>query len=39
MLNFMMSETGIWVTITIVFMIVVMSWFVYKMVKLSAPKE
>jgi len=39
MLDFMMSETGLWVTVTIVFMIVVMSWFFYKMVKLSAPKK
>ena len=39
MLDFMMSQTGVWVTVTIIFMIVVMSWFVYKMVKLSAPKK
>ena len=39
MSDLLMSQTGFWTAVTIGFIFVVMAWFIYKMVKLSAPKK
>jgi len=35
----LMSQTGFWVAFTILFMLIAMAWFIYKMVKLSKEKS
>ncbi len=39
MSELIMSQTGFWTAVTIGFIFLVMAWFIYKMVKLSAPKS
>ncbi len=39
MSDLVMSQTGLWTAVTIGFIFVVMAWFIYKMVKLSGPKN
>jgi len=39
MSDLIMSQTGLWTAVTLGFIFGVMAWFIYKMVKLSAPKE
>ncbi len=38
MKEMLMSQMGFWVSFTILFMLIAMSWFIYKMVKLSKQK-
>ena len=39
MIDILMSQTGFWVAFTILFMLVAMIWFVYKVMKLSKKKS
>lgn len=39
MKDLLMSQMGFWVAFTILFMLIVMGWFVYKMTKLSKQKR
>lgn len=38
MSNLLMSQTGFWTAFTIVFIVLVMAWFIYKVAKLSGQK-
>ena len=39
MKEMLMSQMGFWVSFTILFILVVMGWFVYKMINLSKEKS
>ena len=38
MKDMFMSQTGFWTAFTIIFILVLMAWFIYKMYKLSGQK-
>ncbi len=39
MRDMLMSQTGFWVSFTILFVLIVMAWFFFKMLKLSKEKR
>ena len=39
MKDILMSQIGVWSAFTILFMLIAMGWFIYKMIKLSKQKS